>query len=200
MDWREKVIKMPVFTRNQWNLLLAGTLLFGAIFIAVTRLGPPQIAGPPASPAGAATTPAPLADHPAPDFTLMGLDGSPVTLSKLKGQVALINVWATWCPPCCAEMPTIQAAYEQYRDQGFTVLAVNLQEDPRTVAAFMREYTLTFPALLDLDGQVSAAYQARVLPSSFFVDKKGVIRSVYRGPMPRSVIAGTVEQLLREGP
>ena len=96
-------------------------------------------------------------------------------------------------------MPTIETSYEQYRDRGFTVLAVNFQEDPRAVAAFMREYKLTFPALLDLDGQVSRAYQAVSLPSSFFVDKKGVIRAVYRGPMPRSVIAGTVEQLLQEG-
>ena len=189
---------MLTLTRNQWNLLFAGVLLFGSIFIAATRVGPPQSTAAPAT-FSASSAPAPLADHPAPDFTLPGLDGSNVALSALKGQVALINIWATWCPPCRAEMPTIQAAYEQYHDQGFTVLAVNLQEDPRTVAAFMREYKLTFPALLDLDGQVSRTYQALSLPSSFFVDRKGVIRAVYRGPMPRSVIAGTVEQLLQEG-
>jgi peroxiredoxin len=96
-------------------------------------------------------------------------------------------------------MPTIEATYQQYRAQGFTVLAVDLQEDPRSVASFMAQYKLTFPALLDLDGQVSRSYQALSLPSSFFLDKKGVIRAVYRGPMPRSVIAGTVEQLLQEG-
>jgi len=189
---------MLALTRMQWNRLLAGVLLFGTVFIVATRVGPPQGAAP-AAPADVATTPAPQADHPAPDFTLMSLDGTPVTLSKLKGQVALINIWATWCPPCRAEMPTIETAYEQYRDQGFTVLAVNLQEDPRSVATFMQQYKLTFPALLDLDGQVSRTYQAFSLPSSFFVDKKGVIRAVYRGPMPRSVIAGTVKQLLREG-
>ena len=59
---------------------------------------------------------------------------------------ALINIWATWCPPCRAEMPTIEAAYAQYRDQGLTVLAANLQEDSRSVAAFMQEHSLTFPA------------------------------------------------------
>src|SRR5262245_30497085 len=129
---------MIALRRNQWNLLLAGVLLFGSIFIAATRVGPPQGAAP-AAPAAVATTPAPQADHPAPDFTLMSLDGAQVTLSKLKGQVTLINIWATWCPPCRAEMPTIQKAYEQYRDQGFTVLAVDLQEDPRSVAAFMSQ-------------------------------------------------------------
>ena len=143
--------------------------------------------------------PAPLADHPAPDFMLTSLAGTKVALSDLKGQVLLINVWATWCPPCRVEMPTIQAAYEQYHDQGFTVLAVNLQEDQSAVAAFMREHQLTFPALLDSDGQISRTYQAVSLPSSFFVDRRGVIRAVYHGPMPRSIIAGTVEQLLREG-
>ena len=190
---------MLTLTQNQWNLLFAGMLLFGTLFIAATRVVPFQSAAAPPAPASADTTPAPQADHPAPDFTLMRLDGTPITLSKLKGQVALINIWATWCPPCRAEMPTSETAYEQYRDQGFTVLAVNLQEDPRSVAAFMQEYKLTFPALLDLDGQVSRTYQAFSLPSSFFVDKKGVIRAVYHGPMPRSVIAGTVEQLLQEG-
>ena len=189
---------MIALTNRQWNLFLTGVLLLGTIFIATTRVGPPRSAAAPAS-ASTDTTPAPLPDRPAPDFTLSALDGSSVTLSQLKGQVVLINVWATWCPPCRAEMPIIQSAYEQYRAQGFTVLAVDLQEDPRTVAAFMREHTLTFPALLDVDGQVSQAYQAFSLPSSFFVDRKGIIRAVYRGPMPRGVIAGTVEQLLQEG-
>ena len=190
---------MLVLTQRQWNLLFAGVLLAGSLFIAATRVGPPGGAAAPAASVSADSTPAPLPDRPAPDFTLPTLNGTSVMLSTIKGQVALINIWATWCPPCRAEMPTIQATYEQYRDQGFTVLAVDLQEDPRTVAAFMREYQLTFPALLDRDGSVSQTYQAYALPSSFFVDKKGVIRAVYRGPMPRSVIAGTVEQLLQEG-
>ena len=190
---------MIALTHRQWNLLFAGVLLAGSLFIVATRVGPPGGAVAPPAPAAADTTPAPLPDRPAPDFTLPILDGTTVTLSELKGQVALINVWATWCPPCRAEMPTIQAAYEQYRNQGFTVLAVNLQEDPRTVAAFMGEFSLTFPALLDTDGAVSQTYQAYALPSSFFVDRKGIIRAVYRGPMPRGVIAGTVEQLLQEG-
>ena len=190
---------MIVLNRSRWNLLFAGALLFGSLFITATRVRPQASVPAPAVNASVATTPAPLADHPAPDFTLRTYDGATITLSQLKGQVALINVWATWCPPCRAEMPAIQATYEQYRNQGFIVLAVNLQEDPRTVAAFMRQYGLTFPAPLDLDGTVSATYQARVLPSSFFVDKQGIIRAVYRGPMPRSVISGTVEQLLNEG-
>lgn len=194
----QEIMIMLVLQRSQWNILLAGVLLFGSAFISATRLRPGGGSVVAAAPVSAATTPAPLAEHPAPDFRLLGLEGKPLVLSELKGQVVLINVWATWCPPCRAEMPTIQASYERYRDQGFTVLAVNLQEDPRTVGTFMQQFGLTFPALLDLDGKVSNTYRAYALPSSFFVDRRGVIRAVYRGPMPRSVIAGTVEQLLRE--
>lgn len=188
-----------MLAQRQWNLLLLAVLIGGSLFIAATRVQPAQpVAGLPVASA-ADTEPAPQQDHPAPDFTLATPDGSPMKLSSLRGKVVLINVWATWCPPCRAEMPAIQSTYAQYREQGFVVLAVNLQEDPRTVTAFMQQYGLTFPALLDLDGGVSATYLARVLPSSYFVDKRGVIRAVYRGPMPRSVIGGTVAQLLGEG-
>lgn len=178
---------------------MATVLLLGSVVIQVTRVQPAAPLAVQLSRSAVVSDPAPQPDHPAPDFALRNLDGSVVRLSELRGQVLLINVWATWCPPCRAEMPTIQAAYEQYAEQGFTVLAVNLREDPRAVAAFMNQYGLTFPALLDVDGAVSATYRASVLPSSFFVDRQGVIRAVYRGPMPRSVIAGTVEQLLQEG-
>jgi cytochrome c biogenesis protein CcmG, thiol:disulfide interchange protein DsbE len=190
---------MIMLTHRQWKWCFAGVLILGSMFIVATRVRPQHTTAAPAAATDVVMTPAPLADHPAPDFTLTNLDGTNIALIDLKGQVLLINVWATWCPPCRVEMPTIQAAYEQYHDQGFTVLAVNLQEDPPAVAAFMRENQLTFPALLDRDGQVSRAYQAVGLPSSFFVDRRGVIRAVYRGPMPRSTIAGTVEQLLQEG-
>ena len=190
---------MVAFTQRQWNWFFASVLIMGSLFIAATRVRPQQTTAAPAATSDGVMEPAPLADHPAPDFTLSSLDGMKVALSDLKGQVLLINVWATWCPPCRVEMPTIQAAYEQYHDQGFTVVAVNLQEDPSAVATFMREHQLTFPALLDPDGQVSRSYEALALPSSFFVDRHGVIRAVYHGPMPRSIIAGTVEQLLHEG-
>jgi cytochrome c biogenesis protein CcmG/thiol:disulfide interchange protein DsbE len=189
---------MLAVSRSEWNMLLVGAVLIGSLFIIATRVRPDTAAPASLPPDTVASTPAPRDNHPAPDFTLSDLAGNPVRLSDLKGQVVLINVWATWCPPCRAEMPMIQAAYEQYREQGFTVLAVNQREEPRTVAAYMTQSSLTFPALLDRDGMVSSAYQASVLPSSFFVDKAGVVRAVYRGPMSRSVIAGTVEQLLAE--
>jgi cytochrome c biogenesis protein CcmG, thiol:disulfide interchange protein DsbE len=193
--------QVSVPSAHTWNIVIVGVLLFGLGFIWLTRVTPEGVDVAPRQARAASTADrAPLPDHPAPDFALLTVGGETVQLSALKGQVVLINVWATWCPPCRAEMPAIEAVSKQYQDEGFVVLAVNMQEDGPTVAAFMDEHRLTFPALLDSDGSVSATYQARVLPSSFFVDRKGVIRAVYRGPMPRSVIAGTVDQLLREAP
>lgn len=190
---------MLALTQPQWNRLFLGVLIFGTLLVAATRVRPNQSVPLQLNTSAILPDPVPAANHPAPNFVLPLMDGSTVKLSDLKGKVVLINLWATWCPPCRAEMPTIQSAYEKYRDQGFTVLAVNLRENPRTVAAFMQQFSLTFPAPLDLDGQISGLYRASVLPSSFFVDRQGVIRAVYRGPMPRSVIAGTVEQLLAQG-
>lgn len=179
---------------------MVATCLAGALFIAATRVRPQEAAVLPGARAAVATTPAPVVNHLAPDFTLRDLSGAPVQLAELRGQVVLINVWATWCPPCRAEMPAIQTVYEQYRGEGFTVLAVNIREDAATISDFMAQNGLTFPALLDDDGAVSNRYQARVYPSSYFVDRAGVVRAVYRGPMARSVIASTVEQLLAEVP
>jgi thiol-disulfide isomerase/thioredoxin len=191
---------MLALSRPRWNLLLAVTLVAGALFIAATRVRPEPALSAPGPRGAVADAPAPRANHPAPDFALADLSGAQVRLGELRGQVVLVNLWATWCGPCRAEMPMIQAAYEQYREQGFTVLAVNAREDPQMVAAYMAEGRLSFPALLDRDGAVAAAYEAGVMPSSFFIDRAGVVRAVYKGPMARSVIAGTVEQLLAESP
>lgn len=185
--------------RGAWNILIVVTLFVGALFIVATR-APGEVGITPPVRGAVATTPAPIVSHPAPDFRLQDLAGAPVQLADLRGQVVLINVWATWCPPCRAEMPAIQAVYEQLRGRGFTVLAVNVREDADQVRSFMAQHGLTFPALLDSNGAVSALYQSRVYPSSYFIDRTGLVRAVYRGPMSRSVIAGTVEQLLAEAP
>jgi peroxiredoxin len=194
---------MSALTVRQWNMLLLAVLVAGSLFIGFTRATPQQSAGAATSASTAAAPtmaadPAPLPNHPAPEFTLTALDGSSVALSELEGQVVLVNVWATWCPPCRAEMPAIQAAYEQHREEGFVVLAVNAGEDSATVAEFMHAYNLTFPALLDPQNRVSAAYAVNVMPSSFFIDRQGYVRSVYRGPLSRSVLDGVVTQLLAE--
>ena len=194
-----RLYDMP--SKAQWNRLIAATLLLGCMWIALTRaevgvirsvmqsvvISPPADA-PPAARVGAR----------APTFTLTTTDGRSVALEDLRGMVVLVNIWATWCPPCRAEMPAMQASYAHYRDQGFVVLAINQREDLATVHSFVKDRGLAFPILLDTDGRVGAAYQASALPSSFFIGRDGTVRVVYRGPLPRGVIDATVEGLLGE--
>ncbi len=143
--------------------------------------------------------PAPRAEFLAPDFTLRTPTGESVRLSELRGQAVLVNLWATWCPPCRAEMPAIQKLYEEYRDQGFSVLAVNMtyQDDPFAIVPFVQENGLTFPLLLDETGEVAHLYELRSLPSSFFIDREGVIQEVViGGPMSEALLRTRIESLL----
>lgn len=146
---------------------------------------------------------APRQDFAAPDFTLDLLEGGDVTLSDLRGKLVMVNLWASWCPPCRAEMPAIQKVYQDYKELGLVVLGVNTtnQDSEADAAAFVREYGLTFPIPLDRDGSVSARYELRGLPTTFFIDRKGIIRSVVvGGPMSEAVIRSKVEGLLKETP
>lgn len=148
----------------------------------------------------AAVAAAPQAGFPAPDFTLKTAEGQTYTLSELKGQAILVNVWATWCPPCKAEMPAIEKMYNEYKEQGFVVLAVNstFQDNPLNIAPFTTEYGLTFPILLDETSDVSRAYQVRSLPSSYFINRYGTITEVViGGPMSEALLRTRIEEALK---
>jgi cytochrome c biogenesis protein CcmG, thiol:disulfide interchange protein DsbE len=139
----------------------------------------------------------PLIGSQAPDLTLETLEGETVTLTDLNGQVVLINFWATWCLPCRDEMPAIQKVYDQYRDHGFAVLGVNFLETNGEVQAFVQELDLTFPILMDRDGEVTLRYAVIGLPTSFFVDRSGVIQNVtIGGPMTDAFVESQVVPLL----
>jgi cytochrome c biogenesis protein CcmG, thiol:disulfide interchange protein DsbE len=136
------------------------------------------------------------AGTPAPDFTLQALDGGQVTLSDLKGKVVLINFWASWCTPCREEMPDIQTVYDRYKEQGLVVLAVNLSEPAVTVRSFVDRVGVNFPVLLDQRSQTERLYRILPLPSSFFLDRDGVIRYTFEGQMRTEFIENRVLQLL----
>ncbi len=121
----------------------------------------------------------------APELQLENLAGEQVRLSDLRGQPVLINFWAVWCGFCRIELPEMQEVYEAYRDQGFVILAVDVQEERSEVKPFAEELGLTFPILLDRRGEVSRSYRIRGLPTSYFVDGDGVIIGRELGPVDK---------------
>lgn len=135
----------------------------------------------------------------APDFTLNGLDGKPVKLSDFKGQAVFINFWATWCNPCRLEMPDIEAVWKAYKDRGVIVLAVNLtnQDTVSDVTQYIKDLSLTFPVLLDENGSVASLYRVGPIPSSYFVDRQGVLSIVQVGTMSRSTMNQRLDKMLQ---
>ncbi|GAB4501711.1 MAG: TlpA disulfide reductase family protein [Anaerolineales bacterium] len=187
--------KMKFLQALQKNWLILTALTLGLGWIALSRA--------PQNSLSAGKIPAPQAGFTAPAVELPDLNGNPVRLADLRGQVVLLNIWATWCPPCRAEMPAIQRAYEAYRAQGFTVLAVNstVQDDAAKIAPFLAEYGLSFPVLLDEKGLVTRTYQINSLPTSFFIGRDGLIREVIvGGPMDEALLKTRIETLLKEKP
>lgn len=143
---------------------------------------------------------APQQGFSAPDFELETPMGETVRLSDLRGQAVLVNLWATWCPPCREEMQAIEKVYREYAPQGFTVLAVNMtyQDDRLAITPFVNERKLTFPILLDTTGDMARAYQLRSLPSSYFIKRDGVINEVIiGGPMSEALLRTRIESILR---
>ena len=122
--------------------------------------------------------------EPAPDFTLETPSGELVSLSDFRGQVVVLNFWATWCTPCRAEMPEFQALWAEHEVAGdLMVLAVNLQESKAQVDGFVEDFGLTFPVVLDASGEVLDKYGLPGLPGTFFIDADGVLRSRVLGPL-----------------
>jgi len=133
----------------------------------------------------------------APDFSLQTVDGKTITLTDLRGKVVLLNFWATWCPPCNAEMPDLDALQRAYSaEHDFTVLGVNLQEDRTVVEKYAHAAGITFPLLLDEDGDVSTSrYSVRTLPMSFIIDRDGRIRDAWTGRLSRGAMVDRLEQV-----
>jgi len=121
---------------------------------------------------------------PAPDFSLPGLDGKTVRLNDYKGKVVFLNIWATWCPPCREEMPSMERLYQELKGQDFEILAVSVDASgAKTVAPFVKEHRLSFPVLLDPEGTMKPLYGTTGIPESFIINKEGGIEQVVIGPM-----------------
>jgi peroxiredoxin len=132
------------------------------------------------------------------DFTLRSLDGAKVSLSDYRGNVVLVNFWATWCAPCRAEIPDFEEAYQAYKDEGFVILGVNEQESPDIIEPFLAEMGATYPVLLDEQGQVMSEYRVLGLPTSLLLDQDGVIQTRHTGILSIAQLETQLAKLLPE--
>jgi peroxiredoxin len=138
---------------------------------------------------------------PAPNFTLQSRDGKTVSLADLKGQVVMVNFWATWCGPCRQEMPHLEALYSRYNSLGFTLLGVNVEDNPEGAKKWLDENgPVTFPVLLDPKNQVSKLYDVIAMPSTVLVARDGTMRFIHHGYKPgyEGEYQNQVRALLRE--
>jgi peroxiredoxin len=140
------------------------------------------------------------AGGPAPAFTLTALSGEPAALSAYRGQVVMVNFWATWCGPCQQEMPLLDQMYKKFKPAGFTLLGVNVDKEAPPVRELLARKPVSFPVLLDPANSVSRAYHVDEMPSSVIIDRKGEIRYVHRGYKPgdENEYQDRIRQLIRE--
>jgi peroxiredoxin len=137
-----------------------------------------------------------VVDYPAPEVRITDLTNTPVALSDFLGQVVLYNAWATWCPPCKEEMPTLEAYYEDHQQDGFVVVAIEDGEPVAEVADFVMSYGLTFPVWPDLKWVATTAFKTDVLPSSFVIDRTGRVRLAWTGPISRAALEKFVTPII----
>ena len=120
----------------------------------------------------------------APGFSLPSRDGSPISLTQFKGQVVMINFWASWCGPCRQEMPLLDSIYRKYNKLGFTLIGVNVEPDKAAAEAWLKQTPVTFPVLFDTKSTVSQLYSVPGMPTTVFIDRKGNVRTLHQGYKP----------------
>jgi peroxiredoxin len=140
------------------------------------------------------------AGTPAAAFQLPAAVGDPVSLSDLKGQVVLINFWASWCGPCRQEMPILEQMYRKYKPAGFTLLGINVEPKSGDAMTFLKATPVSFPILFDTQSKVSTLYEVSGMPSTVIVDRKGNVRYVHHGYKPgdESEYLDQIRSLMRE--
>lgn len=136
----------------------------------------------------------------APNFTLKSLSGKNVKLSEFRGQVVMINFWASWCGPCRQEMPLLEKIYKKYKRLGFTLLGVNVEEDSRAAKNWLKDVTTSFPILLDNTNKVSKLYKVSAMPTTVLIDRNGNMRFLHKGYKPgyENDYKREVKKLIRE--
>ncbi len=159
--------------------LAIGAVLFAALaallFVAAPRRPAPPSVSPPAMRTPVESFP------PAPDFRLRAFDGGPVALSDFRGQAVVLNFWASWCTPCRQEMPNLERAWREFRDQGLVVLGVDVLDDAKDAAAFLKALGITYPNVFDPEQTRMRAYRVSALPTTILIDRAQRVRARYVG-------------------
>jgi thiol-disulfide isomerase/thioredoxin len=136
--------------------------------------------------------------QPAPPLRLPLVGGGEIDLGAYRGRVVLLNFWATWCEPCKAEMPVFERAQQQHRDRGLVVLGVDFQERDEEIAAFLSQLGVTFPSMVDRTGDVTRQWRATGLPTTFLIDRQGIIRDVRVGAFTDAMLEDRLSKLMTE--
>ncbi len=180
-------------SREVWMIVLGGFI--GLVIVCIVWIVSARLAMP-TMPAAAET------NRPAPNFALQTIDGKTLRLNDLRGKIVLVNFWGTWCVPCKAETPALEAAYTQLKDSGVEFVGVNLRNQEElgaagdaAVKAFVATYGVTYPIVYDTDGEVARAYQISPIPVSYFIDAQGNIRYVYVGELKTSDVLELARRL-----
>ena len=168
--------------------LLAGVVVVVAVIVALLMTGlgrdPSVIASP-------------LVGRAAPNFTLPQLDGPPVTLAKLRGQVVVINFWASWCAECQTEQAALDQTWQQFRDSGVVVVGVNFEDSTGAARGYVQTDGVTYPVVEDANSRTALAYGLRGVPETFVVNQSGRIVNRVIGPVDAAALASEINSMLR---
>ncbi len=182
--------------------VVVGGLVLIAAFVAMWGGGTGIAAEAPSAPDPASSESEPVGrvsiGEPSPDFTLPLLDGSTTSLSALRGQVVILNFWATWCPPCEDELPDLQAVWEQYQDQDVTLVGIAFQEEQADVQAMASRFGLTYPLGIDEGDRIAAAFGITGVPETFVVDAQGQVAYIHIGPVTAVQLSQELDSLLSD--
>ena len=216
-DWRasgprevEEASQRRRVWRGPWRSLVFPLLVVAAIVAAIwwleyrpdsgssagdVRYGPLEL---PSALLAPGKDVSPKAGSLAPDFLLETLEGGEIRLSDLRGDGVIVNLWATWCGPCRREMPQFVAAYDRYQERGLEIIAVNVQESESIIRPFVEDFGIDFPVALDRRGAVSDEYRIIGLPTTYFIDREGVVRDVFQGPFLEQLQGRQVQGAIEE--
>ena len=137
-------------------------------------------------------------NYPAPELSLQNINGQSESLTDYQDQVVLVNNWATWCPPCKAEIPTLEAYYKTHKVNGFVIVGVEAGESQKDVLKFVQEHAMTYPVWFDLKNAATNAFHNENLPSSYVIDRKGIVRLAWVGEISQQMLEKYVTPLLTE--